>query len=329
MDAMEHELKFLNMLGYKMGAIPDCDNSRWDIIDENDKKVGTIKKQKMNKKPDKEGNIVFGYNMKIDSDKITYADIRRVDNNYGTFCYNFEIKRENSTDHVEMSCGQCPGVTIWSNEYGYMNFRISHDGLFANFKSKTESFNIEEAVNFKINKYDKKETNYGKEYAYVIGYCDKAIELTDLNSIGRKTREISAKYKPGFGNRVNNQVEIEERTWKESKLKVSRTNTYVGTVQEMIEKHKMGIDAISHFRYLLNKILPFKEEVMGAMLARTPYITEPGIELFLPDVIEKMKEDPCIGCATKGTCDMLEITEQNCVSLKRYKMLTGKSYIKV
>lgn len=327
METMEHELKFLGLLGYRMEELKGYNKTRWVILDENDKDVGSIQRKKIIRKHKTKGPAVFGYVMAIDSDKITYKDTRRLDGKSGNYGYKFDIKRENNTDHVEMNCGESPSITIWSKEHGYMQFHIGFDSLFANFKSKTENFNTEEVVAFKWQKDDEMDTTYAKKYTYQIGYCDKAIELKDSNRKGITVREICTKY--NSHHQEHNQLELEERTWINGKLRTNTKNSYDGTVKDAIKINEMGIDAISRFRYLLNSILPFKQEIMSTMLIRTPYVVEPGIELFLPDIIEELKEDPCLDCTTKGTCDMLEITEQNCITLKKHKQLTGKPYIKI
>lgn len=327
METMEHELKFLNMLGYKTVELQGYNQTRWDILDEKGDKVGTIQRKRLYKEHKTKGPAVFGYTMEINNDTIAYKNTRRLDSDYGLFGYSFDIKRESGTNHVEVSCGEFPSITIWSQEHGYMSFNVSYDGLFANFKSQTERFNIEEVVVFKYRKRDERDIDSEKEYTYQIGYCDRKFNLADSKPLDGTSRIISAKHHPDY--QSLNQIEIEEITWKNKKLRANRKNTYVGTVEETIERQQMGIDAVSHFRHLLNSILPFKQEIMSAMLVKTPYVVEQGIELFLPDVIEQLKENPCLDCSTQGTCDMLGITEQNCITLKKHKQLTGKPYIKI
>ena len=86
-----------------------------------------------------------------------------------------------------MNIGDYPSLTIWSKKYGFINFNIhyqGHEGLFLNFKSKTDNFNIEEVLIYKNinNEYDDVQ-----EYVYQIGYCNKDHELSDENYIGRTT----------------------------------------------------------------------------------------------------------------------------------------------
>ncbi|HOZ54070.1 MAG TPA: hypothetical protein PKY25_01930 [Bacilli bacterium] len=322
---MEQELMFLNMLGYKMKPLYE---TRWNILDENDNIVGYIQIKRLRKKNVETGEpAVYGYVTEIDSESISLKDRREFDDKSEHFYCEFNIKREGELDRAEISFGKYPRITIWSKQYGFMNFYIDSNTLYANYKSQTETFNVEELVIFKYTKNNETDIYSKKEYIYQIRHCDKEHELNDNDSIGRNTREISVKYDL-WGNKEN-EVKVERRTWKNGKLISNITNTCSGTVEEAIEKQKMGIDAISRFRYILNDILPFKQEIVSAITTKTPYIVEQGVELFFSDIIEQFKDNPCLDCKTKGTCDMLEITEQNCISLMRYKQLNGKPYIKV
>ena len=334
MESMEQENKFLNMLGYKKEVVPNSNNTRWNVFDEKNNIVGTIQRKKLRRKNKNKGLLAeFGYITEIDSDIISMRKTRWINDEYDNFSYRFEIKRPTEeNDTVEMSCGQFPSITIWSKEHGYMQFHIGHDSLFANFKSKTENFNMEEVVVYKWDShYEEKHGDYEKEYTYQISYCRPPNTLDDMfgSSKGRTSREITAKYDPHYYHYQNRKpITIEERTWINGKLRTNRTNNYDGTIEEVIEKQQMGIDAVSHFRHLLNSILPFNQEIMGAMLSKTLYVAVPGVEFFLPDLVEELKEDPCLDCSTSGTCDMLEIIEQNCLTLKKHKIITGKPYIR-
>lgn len=305
MGKMEYEYKFLNMMGYKIKPLYE---SRWNVFDENDNIVGFIQRKKMiNKNKKKALPAVFGYIMEIESDTISYKSKRQFNCETNAFNYQFDIKRENGeSDHVDMNCGEFPNITIWSHKYGYMQFHIHYDGLFANFKSRTENFNLEEIIIFKGGE---NENNCRKEYVYQIGYSDKKIELSDENSNGRTTREICIK--SNSYQQDCNQVRVIERTWISGNLRDNRENIVKGTIEEAVTKHQMGIDALSHLRYILNSILPFKQEIMDAMLTNTSFIKEAGIEYFFPDIIEQLRKTPCLDCKDKRSCDKSKIMEKN------------------
>ena len=335
MGTMESELKFLNLFGFRIVELQGYNNTRWNILDENDNVVGTIQKKKIhNKNKHKGTHAVFGYVTNIDNGFISCKKLTKINNNEGKgtydnpYYYEFTVKRGEDTDTINLDLDETPSITIWSKEYGYMSFSLSYDKLFTNFKSKTENFNTEEVIVYEWDNRDKESYgDYKREYTYQLAYCDKSIPLTDSDSKGRTTREISAKYSPHY--QRQNQIELQEITWINGKLRTNRKNTYDGTVEEVVERQQMGIEAMSHFRHILNSILPVKQDIMSVMLARSPYVVEQGVGMFFPDVIEELTQNPCLDCSSKGSCDMLEITEQQCLTLKKHKQVTGQPYIKV
>lgn len=96
-------------------------------------------------------------------------------------------------------------------------------------------------------------------------------------------------------------MKLVENNWINGKLRTNRENIVVGNVEEMVVKHGMGIDAFKHFRFLINQILPFKQEVISAMLENYLYKRE-ELSLFVPElgkVTEKITEQ-------KSNCDCKE-----------------------
>ena len=66
-------------------------------------------------------------------------------------------------------------------------------------------------------------------------------------------------------------------------MRTNRENIVAGTVEEMIVKHGMGIAAFKHFRYLINQIVPFKQEIISAMLENYLYKRE-ELSLLIPEL---------------------------------------------
>lgn len=162
-------------------------------------------------------------------------------------------------------------IVIWSDEYGFMEFGLDYFGLYAKFKSKTDNFNVEEVVHYRWNRYD-----------YQIRYSDKSIPIID-NGKGTMAKEIFVRNficEP-------NKVQVKMLTWKNGNIIYENTNNYDGTLIEAIKLNQMGIDAISRFQFLLNKILPFKKEIFSFLLEGNPYLDDEGISLFLPDICNK------------------------------------------
>lgn len=272
---IEKEKKFIELLGYHVVG-PDHSN-RWLIMDENNNEVGYIQYKKIKKEHKKKGvPAIFGYVTKIDSDTIYYDAIKvleEVNNDY--LNYTFDIKLNNGdTDHVEMSLGISPSIIVWSSTYGFMDFGIGYKGLHCSFTSKTENYNIEETIIVQPERPD-----YLKQYAYCLTVCDKDKDITDTNE------KITSDIQITDSTMIGRQIEIEFKKWVNGVLKRRETVQGEGTLLETIKEHQDGLDAFSHFRYLINKIVPFQEEVITSILKERG-ITEPEYLLFFPELVQ-------------------------------------------
>lgn len=280
---IEHEKKLVELLGYNLIG-PDKSN-RWLITDENNNQVGFIQYKKLFKKNNKKGfPATYGYHIEINSNEISYNSTRKVDKENDKigidtrFNYELDIKRENGDiDHLEINLGENPGLTLWSKEYGFMNFRLDWNGLFLNFKSKTENFNVEETIVYQI--VDRQISRRPNEYAYQLNYCDKDIDLDYDLAKGIRGRSITGKSDPY--QQDHSEINVIERSWINNKLRTNKENIVAGTIEEMARKQKMGIDAFKHFRFLINQILPFKQEVISLML---DYYKNEELALFIPEL---------------------------------------------
>ncbi len=58
----------------------------------------------------------------------------------------------------------------------------------------------------------------------------------------------------------------------------------------MAVKHQMGIDCFKHFRYLINQILPFKEEVISS-LVNEELINKFNLSIFFPEYSKEKSEN--------------------------------------
>ena len=152
---IESEMKLVSMLGYNLIG-PDNSN-RWLIMDENNNTIGFIQYKKIfNKNTTKGYSKTYGYHMELDSRGMNYKATRKIENESGKigldsrFSYGLDITRENGDiDHLDIHVGDYPELTLWSKEYGFMKFKIDCEGLYLNFKSKTENFNTEEILVYK------------------------------------------------------------------------------------------------------------------------------------------------------------------------------------
>lgn len=275
---LEKEKKLIDLLGYNLIG-PD-NNNRWIIIDENNNKVGFIQYKKLHNANKKEGVAkIFGYHTSINSKDITCEFTREANDKNGSiitdidYNYKIDIKKDNEkTDHIELSMGKYPCLTMWSKKYGFINFSVDGLQLYLNYKSKTDNFNIEEILIYSnIGDKDYKHD----EYTYQLRYCKKDLELSDFNDKGRTSREIS-------GVSVDDRFMVIENTWVNGNHRYQKRNFVDGNVKEMAIKHQMGIDCFNHFRYFINKILPFKKDLIETMLT-DDIIARNGLDIFFPD----------------------------------------------
>ena len=286
---LEKEKRLIELLGYNIVG-PDGSN-RWHIIDENQNQVGYIQYKKLYNGNSKKGYAkVFGYHTFIDSPSINYEFSRQLNDKKGNIIdradgnYIFDIKRDNQeADHVEMCISDDPSLIIWSKEHGYIYFSINYQRLYLNFKSKTDNFNIEEVLIYKnVDKY-----HNDKKYVYQIRYCRKPHELSD-NNYKRTTREISGTQ---YYDDDENQLRISEKTWVGRKLRTNRDSVVEGTIEEMAIKHQMGIDSFSHFRFLINQIIPFNEEVISTIIS-DDIVKKYNLSIFFPDYKKEIPAPP-------------------------------------
>lgn len=288
---IEYEKRLIEVLGYNLEKSSNA--NVWNITDSDGKKAGFIEYKKIYNK-NKKLNLpaAYAYIMIIDNNDISYKNLRRITDKNGNlitdidFFYEFDIKRKNkNSDHVVIGLGKYPFLELWSNDYGHMCFRLDFKGLYLNYMSKTNNFNVEETLI--LNADEENAYNYLKEYEYVISYCDKNIDITDETAKGVRTREISG---VSSIDEQGSNLLISEKSWINHKIRIDRKSIVTGSVEDMIIKHRVGIESFEHFRYLINKILPFKEEVIATLLKEQGG-NKNVTEIFLPDLnIEKLNK---------------------------------------
>lgn len=174
-----------------------------------------------------------------------------------------------------MSLGENPSISIWSTQYGFLSVGIDYRGLNFHFNSKTESFVIEEFLSYWNNVYDDK-----KMYCYQIRNRRKEVIPTFTND-KMITREIIGTFEQYY-----DKLKITQSTWVYNKLRYRKESLVDGSIQEMAEKHQMGIDSFQCFRYLINKALPFKKDIVKELFP-DEIIEQNNLELFFPDYKKK------------------------------------------
>lgn len=286
---IEHEQRLIELLGYNLIG-PDRSN-RWLITNEENQEVGFIQYKKLyNKNTKKNRPATFGYQTIIESSEVTYQLVREINNptNYITinkkYFYKLGVKRENDTiDHLEINMEDNPSLKLYSKQYGDINFEVDDERMHLSFQSSTENFNIEESIIFRPNKEHGQEKI--KEYIYQIRYCAKEKALSDEKSV--TVREIRGTYNPKY--HEPNHITISELTWVNGYIKTYIKNEVIGTIEEMVAKHQMGIDAFNYFRLLINQILPFKEDIIYELL-NDELIEERELSIFIKELETKNKE---------------------------------------
>ena len=255
---ISYEKKLIELLGFTISN-PDASN-RFRIYNR-DQEVGYIQYKKIYNKNVKKGiPTTYAYITKIDSDNIGFDYIRKVYDNGlkklidKELSYSFDVKRENNEkDHIDLTISDFIDISVWSKKYGYMNFSINYAGLYLYFKSQTDSFNISETVNYRVTD----EPLSG--YSYQISYSKKKKALSPYKKV--VTKEIS-----GYS-LDDKRIRLFEKTYINDCLTNMHEGDVLGTVEEMVNMHQMGIDAFNHFRYLINQIIPFNQEIIGLLVS--------------------------------------------------------------
>lgn len=276
---LNYEKKLLDLLGYTLSG-PDK-NKEYKILDK-EAVVGYIKYQKIQSRNKRKGEpAIYGLITNINSNQIVFNNIRKIyDNGFQMYTdkdidfYELDIKRDNDIDRVELNLGESFNINIWSKKFGYSKLSIDCNGIHLFYSSKTDNYNIQEIVNYRL-------TNETlSHYEYQITYCDKHLKLT--GDKGVTTREIS-------GYQIDlNKLKIFEKTYINDKLRTKWETCVDGTIEEMVLKHEMGIDAFNHYRYLLGKILPFKFDIIDEVI-HPELIDEYNLKLFIPITENKEK----------------------------------------
>ena len=284
---IEKESKLVEMLGYQLVG-PD-NAARWIIIDSKQNQVGFIQFEKIpvKGKKKKEKNKCYGYHMLIDSDTIYYNDTRELGdpeeeerNQSHNFYYEFDVKRpKGKIDRVNLRCGDDPSLTVWSEKYGFINFRVDFEGLYLNFKDKTKHFNLEEILVFK--KPEEDGHHYAQEFTYQLRWSPKKYPLQDDKPKGRTSVEISGTHSYYD---EDNKLNVSVRKWVEANLKYRKDSVVDGTVDELAEKQELGIECVRHFRHLINEALPFQGDLL-TMISDPETLKRYNLSLFFPDIV--------------------------------------------
>ncbi len=243
---LNYELYFLRLFGYKINIL---DNNNIDIIDEFENIIGHISSKNKN------------ITIYIESDFLYFSN-SRTNQPYSNFDYNYEfdIKKDEITHvHLKISDNDI-GLSICNKTYNFMDFHLNNSLFFVTYKSKTKKFNLKEIIIL---------THSGENTQY-----NYSITYSNLN--GKTTTE---------------ELEIKTKSENLLELRNKKTNKKIkekyaicrGTINEAIVKHELGILAFSHYRYIINNILLFKDDIFKIILKDTK-INLPELQIFFPDI---------------------------------------------
>ena len=256
---IEYEKRLIDFLNYKLIG-PDKSN-RWIILDENDNQVGYIQYKRIHKgNKSKETPSVYAYCTVIDSQTISYRNERTNINRFGEEIkqyapfYTLTTKKNGITKNIELRLSDNgKGIKIKNSEFDYMKLSIdSESGLYLKFQSTTTSFNLEEIL-----EYNSNNECDNSIYYYQLGYCPIDEKLTDDN---KTAIELEVMHHPKY--QKANELRIRQESSINEKVENYTSGIVKGTVEEVLLRHQMGLEAFSHFRYLLREMLPFSDEVL-------------------------------------------------------------------
>lgn len=278
MDSLEHEKKLLDLLSLKI--VQTEEPNILAIVNRNGKQVGEIKRKRIHGRKLKKGAL--GYETKLETNKVSYSFTRILEDGYKdeflkkdkSSFYSFDVKNKNQNrHHVEIDLGINPSLTIWSEEYGFINFLVSERKMRFTFESTTERFHTQEHIEIVMN--DEELTHLAKQYYYQLDFCSIDNNL--------ENREKKTSYILSVNMKQEQEISLCESTWRKGKLVKNVFTEGDGKISDIIVKHKDGIEAFKRFRYLINEIIPFKKEVIKVMLEQRG-IAEYPFSLFIDDI---------------------------------------------
>lgn len=262
------EEKFLDLFGFRLFG-PNV-NSRYQIIDENNNEIGYIQRKKI-EKGNKNIDATYGYRLEINSPTLKISRTRneeRLDDEY-----KFDVKKDNNIYTVDMVLGELPSISIYTPEYNILDFCINKNNLFCNYLSKGENHIFEDKIILE------KQGNYSVSYKYILSFCD------NIENINRATEhEIYFNY-----NQLREYpLDMRYRYSNEAgEVVINEIDKNKNLMTTAIKKHKIAINSFSHFRYLINQVLPFKEDIVTSLLEDKINDLEPEIALLVSESEKK------------------------------------------
>jgi hypothetical protein len=284
---LESEFKFFNLLGYELVEVKDTKKNlvqKWRVLDKIGNCIGSIEKR-VNANDEKQ---VPKYRIYVNNNVIIY-ECEKTEDTHPENCFSFELIDDNRYIYqVELVIGgNNPRITIWNSRYGHMSFILNKNSLYAEFESETKNLKIRETVSFQRLGILETDSDYKKEYAYKMAYCDKKHKLDYCGSEGKNAVEVHALYEPSINGL--DRLKITQSFFKDEKLLLPKDVCICdGTIMDSILINHMGIDAVNYLRDRLDAMLPFEKDIVSILLEGVPLAEiKPEITLFFPDVIKR------------------------------------------
>lgn len=270
-EMLEKEIEFINLFGYKVQG-PDNSN-RYLVVDKKGKSVGFIQRKKLHKKNVKKDKpAVYGYVIKIDSQKFKYGKTINLSREYDVN-YSFDIiSGKLGENHIELTMSDWSSMTIWGGKFGFISLKISSTQFFVDFRSELENYKVNEVILIR-------DLNYDTEYGYDISYRKK--EELDPNKYNTLNLIIYQRY--------DGDLEVRQKYWNNHVLKRQFISRISSTIGEVVDKQELGTNALYHLKYILSQIIPTEENILDILVSKADIEKEGIVYKFLTKEMEEVK----------------------------------------
>lgn len=241
-----YEKRLIDLLGYTI--IGPNNSNRWIIL-ENNNPVGFIQYKKV-KKSSKKNPATYAHCTEIDSSTISYSKIREDESNNicDKYFYELYIKRENDNlDYCGLEFGDEPSINTRSKN-GYRQFYLKNGILKINVKSKNETGELIEFINYDTNI----STNLKFRY--------------DIISNAEYTSHVSMEINADEYLMRKKQIEVREQFAINNLPTSLHINTIDGTIEEAVLKNDMALETLNKVKESISNELPFEENIFDVLV---------------------------------------------------------------
>ncbi len=273
-DMMEHEKKFLHMLGLSM--IESFSSSKIDIVNSDGVIVGLIEKRKVyNQNKKKNLPAVFGYHTEVKSDTIIYDATRRLDTSHHNFQYEFKIKQGNEWSDAYLALGENVDFFL-KNGQGRVEFSMNDDRMYLGMMGDILGIKKEETIVVGL-----RDTN--KKYSYTCSNNEKEGNKEE----GSYSATFDIEFVEDSGCSLDEKnISIKRKMWKDGEIVEVEESRMSGTIEGIISNDSLAKGEFHNFGTILNTIFRSEEDAMVQLLGERR-LQIPEIRAFLSDINEK------------------------------------------